>query len=203
MLRLACRRRIPLLMYSQAIQEQKSQTHNIQIQNVYIVSRPKCQALTTVALVLDFILCIFSIYSIYVKQLKGNPSEPFERALHLGLEKKLHRFCICRWFLPLKDMWVHTNQYGKCVPHINLQRIRNSYFFSRYDQSFIENAIKWTNVNYGGKGLKVSRVIFVNGSIDPWHALGLTTQNGTSRDNLVIFIEGTVLVGLEIGATLE
>jgi hypothetical protein len=52
-------------------------------------------------------------------------------------------------------------------------------------------------VNYGGKGLKVSRVIFVNGSIDPWHALGLTTQNGTTRDNLVIFIEGTVL-GLEL-----
>jgi pimeloyl-ACP methyl ester carboxylesterase len=62
---------------------------------------------------------------------------------------------------------------------------------SRFNQTFIENAIKATNTNYGAKNIKVSKVIFVNGSIDPWHALGITTANATSSDNVVIFIDGT------------
>jgi hypothetical protein len=27
---------------------------------------------------------------------------------------------------------------------------------------------------YGGTGLRVSNVVFVHGSFDPWHALGIT-----------------------------
>ncbi|CAL8110230.1 unnamed protein product [Orchesella dallaii] len=60
-----------------------------------------------------------------------------------------------------------------------------------YDQDFIENAIKWSNAYYGARDIKVSRVIFVNGSIDPWHKLGITSQNQTSSENVVIFINGT------------
>jgi hypothetical protein len=58
---------------------------------------------------------------------------------------------------------------------------------------FINSKIRWTNANYGGKdiGKKVTKVIFVNGSFDPWHALGITNQNETTSENLVIFIEGT------------
>lgn len=38
--------------------------------------------------------------------------------------------------------------------------------------------INWTNLNYGGWGIQTSRTIFVNGLIDPWHALSITS--GTS-----------------------
>ncbi|ODM93114.1 putative serine protease K12H4.7 [Orchesella cincta] len=60
-----------------------------------------------------------------------------------------------------------------------------------YDQNFIENAIEWSNAYYGARDIKVTRVIFVNGSIDPWHKLGITSQNQTSSENVVIFINGT------------
>ena len=48
----------------------------------------------------------------------------------------------------------------------------------KFNQSFIENAVERTNMMYGGYGLKVSRVLFVNGDIDPWHALSFTNNTG-------------------------
>ena len=42
---------------------------------------------------------------------------------------------------------------------------------------------------YGAKNIKVTNVVFVQGSFDPWHAMGITqdlSENATS-----IFISGT------------
>lgn len=64
------------------------------------------------------------------------------------------------------------------------------FYLNRYDQQFIENAIRWSNTYYGGRDIKVTRVIFVNGSIDPWHKLGITAKNETTSENVVIFING-------------
>jgi len=48
-----------------------------------------------------------------------------------------------------------------------------------------------TNTNYGGFGLKVSKIVFPNGSIDPWHALGITKYGNGDQDAFAIFINGT------------
>ena len=58
-------------------------------------------------------------------------------------------------------------------------------------QSAVLQAVNNTNNIYGGKNIStnVTNIVFPNGSIDPWHALGIT-QNIT--DQLpAIFIEGT------------
>lgn len=60
---------------------------------------------------------------------------------------------------------------------------------SRFTYSLIEASIKRTNTNYGGRNLKVTRVVFPNGSVDPWHALGVTAD--LSTDATAIFINGT------------
>ncbi|XP_064089030.1 putative serine protease K12H4.7 [Macrobrachium nipponense] len=54
---------------------------------------------------------------------------------------------------------------------------------------FLEEAIKKTNANYGGLTPNVTRVVFVNGNIDPWHALGITSD--LSSEAPAIFIQGT------------
>ncbi len=41
---------------------------------------------------------------------------------------------------------------------------------------------------YGGYGLKVTRVVFPNGSIDPWHALGVTKD--LSKEAPALYING-------------
>lgn len=51
-------------------------------------------------------------------------------------------------------------------------------------------AVARTNALLGGQAMRGSRIIFINGSIDPWHALSLI--NGTaSEDRPTVFIQGT------------
>ena len=58
----------------------------------------------------------------------------------------------------------------------------------RFNQSFVDAAVAATNVRYGGRGIRVRRVVFINGSIDPWHAMGLTAAR--SRHAPVIYVNG-------------
>ena len=58
----------------------------------------------------------------------------------------------------------------------------------KFSQTLIQYGINRTNTNYGGYGLKVTRVVFPNGSIDPWHALGITKD--ISQEAVAIYIKG-------------
>jgi hypothetical protein len=49
-------------------------------------------------------------------------------------------------------------------------------------------AIDRTNTFYGGLDIEVSNVVFVHGSIDPWHALGITKT--VDQGAPAIYIEG-------------
>lgn len=52
----------------------------------------------------------------------------------------------------------------------------------------LSESIKRTNTMYGELNIRVSRVIFVHGSVDPWHALGITQTR--TKNNIAIFING-------------
>ncbi|KAG6461332.1 putative serine protease K12H4.7 isoform X2 [Manduca sexta] len=62
-------------------------------------------------------------------------------------------------------------------------------FGKKYGADFIQRSAMWTNSDYGALDISVSRVVFVHGSVDPWHALGIT--NSTNNDAPAIFIRGT------------
>lgn len=47
-----------------------------------------------------------------------------------------------------------------------------------------------TNRFYGGLNLPVSKVVFVNGGLDPWRKLSVTVKPATASDVEVIMIEG-------------
>lgn len=67
-------------------------------------------------------------------------------------------------------------------------------FGPKFTENFINERIRRTNTNYGGFGLTLTRVIFPNGSTDPWHALGITSDIGPTATAL--FIKGTVVLCL-------
>lgn len=46
-------------------------------------------------------------------------------------------------------------------------------FGKKFNQKFIQNGIDFTNNFYGGFNLTLTNVIFPNGLVDPWHALGV------------------------------
>ena len=62
-------------------------------------------------------------------------------------------------------------------------------FGPKFTMDLLEKGIKATNNEYGGLDLMVSNVVFVHGSIDPWHAVGIT-QNAPAETS-AIFIHGT------------
>ncbi|KAL8619522.1 hypothetical protein ACOMHN_011873 [Nucella lapillus] len=59
----------------------------------------------------------------------------------------------------------------------------------KFDFDFIARGITRTNTNYGGYGIKATNVVFPNGSIDPWHALGIVKT--LSPNATAIFMQGT------------
>jgi len=58
----------------------------------------------------------------------------------------------------------------------------------KFDNKLLDMAILRTNTNYGALDPETSNVIYVHGSIDPWHALGLT--NSSNSQMPTIYIEG-------------
>lgn len=58
-----------------------------------------------------------------------------------------------------------------------------------FNRTEIEEGIKQTNTIYGALGIEASNIVFVNGRVDPWHYLSVTTQ--VKSDIPVILINGT------------
>lgn len=70
-------------------------------------------------------------------------------------------------------------------------QICQDLFGRAFNLPYIRNAVSATNIRYGAKDIRQRRIVFINGSIDPWHALGLINQTKLFPDNDVIYIQGT------------
>ncbi|XP_018795347.1 PREDICTED: putative serine protease F56F10.1 isoform X1 [Bactrocera latifrons] len=62
-------------------------------------------------------------------------------------------------------------------------------FSESMDAKYLEQVVSQTNEFYGGLNPNSTNVLYVHGSIDPWHALGLTASNNPNIPT--VFIEGT------------
>ncbi|CAH0546510.1 unnamed protein product [Brassicogethes aeneus] len=62
-------------------------------------------------------------------------------------------------------------------------------FGPKFNESYIGRAIERTNTLYGALDIQVDNVVFVHGSVDPWHALGITETKLAKAP--AIYIEGT------------
>ncbi|CAK9833310.1 Putative serine protease K12H4.7 [Anthophora retusa] len=62
-------------------------------------------------------------------------------------------------------------------------------FGPRYSIHLLKSAVSRTNILYGALNLKVTNVVFVHGSVDPWHVLGITKSSNLQMP--AIYINGT------------
>ena len=61
-------------------------------------------------------------------------------------------------------------------------------FGPKFDLNLLNKGIERSNVMYGAKNIEVTNVVFVHGTFDPWHALGITEDKGPNK---AILIPGT------------
>lgn len=58
--------------------------------------------------------------------------------------------------------------------------------------NLLKSAVARTNILYGALNLQVTNVVFVHGSIDPWHVLGITQSSNPQAP--AIYIKGKLNV---------
>lgn len=93
----------------------------------------------------------------------------------------------------------HTDYFLSLLPVLLDTRLINFVFSYRYHieqctdfynitADELAAAVAQTNEYYGGYNIRSSRIVFPNGSIDPWHALGITLN--ITPDLPAVFIKG-------------
>jgi len=86
-----------------------------------------------------------------------------------------------------------TNQesqtYGTSLPLEFFEQWCADAFGAEFTHDMLERSIAQTNVEYGGFTPSLSNVVFVHGSVDPWHAMGVLES--LTDDAPAIYITGT------------
>lgn len=70
----------------------------------------------------------------------------------------------------------------------HVRAVFKNIFSFRFNSSLLTKAVDRTNMMYGELNIRESRTAFVQGSIDPWHALGITEAR--TNNTVSIYIDG-------------
>lgn len=112
-------------------------------------------------------------------------TEPALQWISLTVSVLSHFVCCCRLDICLQFRFKGLNISNVLLFwRYHLQQCADIYNLS----TSLDDAIQQTNEEYGGYDIRTTRIVFPNGSIDPWHALGVT-QDITS-DLPAVFIKG-------------
>ncbi|KAF2906004.1 hypothetical protein ILUMI_00171 [Ignelater luminosus] len=95
----------------------------------------------------------------------------------------------CTEFGYFQSSSAHPSFFGHGFPVEYYIGICSDIFGQQFTADYITSQVDNTNRYYGGLDINVTNVVFVHGSIDPWHALGLTKTRNPKAP--VIYIKGT------------
>jgi len=79
--------------------------------------------------------------------------------------------------------------FGTSFPVDFFVKMCSDVFGPKFNLDLLQRGIDLTNMEYGSLNISVSNVVFVHGSLDPWHALGITKD--VSEKAPAIIIKGT------------
>lgn len=79
--------------------------------------------------------------------------------------------------------------FGDRFPLVFFVKQCTDFYGRDFDADYLFNSINKTNKFYLGLKPNTTNVLYVHGSIDPWHALGLTESDDPKLPT--IYIEGT------------
>ncbi|XP_061175291.1 thymus-specific serine protease-like [Saccostrea echinata] len=129
--------------------------------------------------------CVDNRYSSYLSYLRNQTVD--RRALKLSIRQWIWQTCTqFGYYMTCKD--------GTSCPFSRLMTLESHLALCKEVYKISENMVpkfvQFTNDYYGANHPKGTRIIFVNGSIDPWHFLSVLKSDQVSGE-VAVFINGT------------
>ncbi|KAM5163722.1 putative serine protease K12H4.7 [Mantella aurantiaca] len=111
--------------------------------------------------------CIEASYQTYIQDMRDCR---WEGAASAGGRQWMYQTCTEFGYFQSSDS---TSQPFSGFPLSYHVQQCSDIFGSEFNLSMVTAAVQQTNENYGGLNIQSSRIVFPNGLIDPWHALGI------------------------------
>lgn len=91
-------------------------------------------------------------------------------------------------YLPFETF--HTNLFGPFRWTVRFSNFLNPFTLALYraTEDIVDKSVYRTNLVYGDLSPELSHVISIHGTVDPWHALGLTED--LAEDVVTIVVNG-------------
>ncbi|XP_068135323.1 putative serine protease K12H4.7 [Hyperolius riggenbachi] len=117
--------------------------------------------------------CIEASYKKYVEEMR---SSCWEGPAASGGRQWMYQTCTEFGYFQSSDS--SSQPFSGFPLSYHVQQCTDIYG-NEFNLAMITGAIQQTVENYGGLNIESSRIVFPNGLIDPWHALGINTSLGT------------------------
>lgn len=75
---------------------------------------------------------------------------------------------------------------GKLIPVRFFEYMCTDIFGPKFDIDLINKGVEDTNTYYGGLDIEVTNTVFVHGTTDPWHRMGITKTNKSGMEAILI-----------------
>jgi len=130
--------------------------------------------------------CLDADYGNKVKMLqRTNYTDPDSRVPgDVGNRQWLYQTCTEFGWYQSSDQEGHP--FGETFPVDFFINMCSDVFGSKFNQDLLNQGIALTLSEYGGLNISVTNVVFVHGSLDPWHALGVLEDLSPSSPAIVI-----------------
>jgi len=127
--------------------------------------------------------CLDHQYSSYLEMLKDTSYGPGG----VGMRQWIYQTCTEFGWYQTSNQEGHP--YGNGFPIEFMEQWCTDAYGPDFGHNMLERVVAATNTQYGGKNPNVDKVVFVHGSIDPWHAMGVLEDISAAAP--AIYINGT------------
>lgn len=143
-------------------------------------------ALNQMYMKLSGLSCQDAAYNTFIKEMQA---VNWNESAAVGGRQWTYQTCVEFGFFQSTDD-TDNQPFGPTMPVDFFVQQCQDIFGQDFNLNLLRDAIDNTNINYGGYNYQGSRVVFVNGKVDPWHALGFTSKAPNPLTQ-VVYIEGT------------
>ena len=84
--------------------------------------------------------------------------------------------------------------FGDAFPLSFFVQMCSDVFGPKFTSGLLQRGVDLTMAEYGGRDVAVTNVVFVHGSLDPWHALGITEDVSSAAPAILIKVTNRVVL---------